>query len=51
MDWYELDPPAWYFGEGWALTPETAGVAAEPAAGRAPAAARLDSTHGPDRSR
>jgi hypothetical protein len=34
MDWYELDPPAWYLGEGWALSPETAGVAA--AAGRGP---------------
>jgi hypothetical protein len=28
MDWYELDSPAWYLGEGWALSPETAGVAA-----------------------
>ena len=29
MDWYEIPPPAWYLGEGWALTPETAGVARE----------------------
>ena len=29
MDWYEIDPPDWYLGEGWALTPETAGVARE----------------------
>ena len=34
MDWYELDPPAWYLGEGWSLSPETAGVAA--VAGRGP---------------
>jgi hypothetical protein len=27
MDWYVLDSPDWYLGEGWALTPETAGVA------------------------
>jgi hypothetical protein len=34
MDWYELRVPAWYLGEGWALTPEAAGVAA--AAGHGP---------------
>jgi hypothetical protein len=27
MVWYALDPPAWYLGEGWSLTPETAGLA------------------------
>ena len=27
MDWYQVDRPDWYVGEGWALTPETAGVA------------------------
>jgi len=27
MDWYALDPPAWYLAEGWSLTPETAGLA------------------------
>jgi hypothetical protein len=27
MDWYVIDPPAWYLGEGWSLTPETAGLA------------------------
>lgn len=27
MDWYRLDRPEWYVGEGWALTPESAGVA------------------------
>jgi hypothetical protein len=27
MDWYRVDQPEWYLGEGWALTPETAGVA------------------------
>lgn len=29
MDFYQISPPAWYAGEGWALTPETAGVARE----------------------
>ena len=29
MDWYVLPPPDWYLGEGWALTPETAGIANE----------------------
>jgi len=27
MDWYRLDRPDWFVGEGWSLTPETAGVA------------------------
>ncbi len=35
VDWYVIPPPAWYLGEGWALTPETAGVAGED--GRGPA--------------
>jgi transmembrane protein TMEM260 (protein O-mannosyltransferase) len=29
LDWYVFDEPDWYLGEGWALTPETAGVAGE----------------------
>ena len=29
MDWYVVNPPDWYLGEGWSLTPETAGVAGE----------------------
>lgn len=29
MDWYVMGPPDWYLGEGWAITPETAGVAGE----------------------
>jgi hypothetical protein len=29
MDWYRIDQPVWYLGEGWALTPETGGVATE----------------------
>jgi hypothetical protein len=33
MDWYVIPPPQWYLGEGWALTPETAGVAREDARG------------------
>ena len=28
MDWYRVETPEWYVGEGWALTPEAAGVAA-----------------------
>ena len=27
MDWYRVERPDWYVGEGWALTPESAGVA------------------------
>jgi hypothetical protein len=27
MDWYVITPPRWFLGEGWALTPETAGIA------------------------
>jgi len=33
MDWYVIPPPEWYLGEGWALTPETTGVAREDARG------------------
>jgi len=29
VDWWEIRRPGWFLGEGWALTPETAGVAAE----------------------
>jgi hypothetical protein len=29
MDWYTIESPAWYLGGGWALTPETGGVARE----------------------
>jgi hypothetical protein len=29
LDWQVFDEPDWYLGEGWALTPETAGVAGE----------------------
>lgn len=35
LDWYEIGPPRWFADEGWALTPETAGVAHED--GRGPA--------------
>ena len=28
VNWYAVDRPEWYVGEGWALTPEAAGVAA-----------------------
>jgi hypothetical protein len=27
MDWYRVERPDWYVGEGWALSPEAAGVA------------------------
>jgi hypothetical protein len=37
MDWYVIPPPDWYLGEGWALTPETAGVAKEDHRGPGPA--------------
>ena len=36
MEWYALQAPAWYLGEGWSLTPETAGLAV--ATGKGPAA-------------
>ena len=29
MDWWQLERPDWYLGEGWAVTPETAGIARE----------------------
>ena len=29
IDWYRVRDPAWYLGEGWALTTETAGLAEE----------------------
>lgn len=29
MDWHVITSPDWYLGEGWALTPETAGTARE----------------------
>lgn len=35
IDWYRIAPPDWYVGEGWALTPETAGVAREDGKGPA----------------
>jgi len=39
MDWYRVDRPEWYVGEGWALTPEAAGVAE--AEGRGPSHAPI----------
>ena len=37
MDWYRINPPGWFLGEGWALTPETAGRGRRrPRTGRAP---------------
>ncbi|MGE3959764.1 MAG: hypothetical protein AB7H96_23830 [Vicinamibacterales bacterium] len=29
MDWHVIQSPDWYLGEGWAITPETAGTARE----------------------
>jgi hypothetical protein len=26
-DWYRFEPPGWFAGEGWSLTPETGGIA------------------------
>jgi hypothetical protein len=37
MDWYTITPPDWYLGEGWAVTPETGGVAREDGRGSAAA--------------
>jgi hypothetical protein len=27
VDWYRFDPPGWFAGEGWSLTPELGGLA------------------------
>jgi hypothetical protein len=32
-DWYRMSPPGWFAGEGWALTPETGGLAQATARG------------------
>jgi hypothetical protein len=40
FDWYVFDRPAWFLGEGWALTWETGGLAQE--AGRGPAMAPIE---------
>jgi hypothetical protein len=40
MDWHIFDSPGWYLGEGWSLTPETAGVAKEDR--RGPGVAPID---------
>jgi hypothetical protein len=37
MDWYRIESPRWYVGEGWALTPEAAGVSHVDGALTAPA--------------
>lgn len=29
MDWHVMESPDWYLGEGWSITPETAGTARE----------------------
>ena len=29
MDWHVIEAPEWFLGEGWAVTPETAGTARE----------------------
>ena len=38
FDWHLIQPPGWYLGEGWSLTPETTGVAKDEGRGpgRAP---------------
>jgi hypothetical protein len=40
MDWHVIDPPDWYLGEGWALTPETGGIARED--GKGPGVAPIE---------
>jgi hypothetical protein len=40
MVWHIFDSPGWYLGEGWSLTPETAGVAKEDR--RGPGVAPID---------
>src|SRR5262245_16959309 len=40
MHWYRLSRPDWYVGEGWALTPEAAGVSVS--AGRFPVAGPIE---------
>jgi hypothetical protein len=32
-DWYRFEPPGWFAGEGWSLTPETGGLARATATG------------------
>lgn len=39
MDWYEIGLPSWYLGEGWALTPASAGLAKDE--GRGPGQAPI----------
>jgi hypothetical protein len=39
-DWVEIAAPGWFAGEGWALTPETAGLASR--TGRGPAQAPIE---------
>ena len=33
VDWYRLNPPGWFAGEGWSLTPEAGGVTSAAASG------------------
>jgi hypothetical protein len=40
MNWYRVNSPRWYVGQGWALTPESAGIAA--AEGRGPSVAPIE---------
>ncbi|HEY7444135.1 MAG TPA: DUF2723 domain-containing protein [Vicinamibacterales bacterium] len=40
VDWVQLTDPGWFVAEGWALTPETAGVAAT--SGRNPAQGSIE---------
>ena len=50
VNWYQFAEPGWMAGEGWALTPETAGIAWRHARGPGlPSDYRLDSPG--DRSR
>jgi len=51
MDFYRISQPTWFAGEGWALTPETAGVARDEGKGpgRAPIQAWVRRQAGPVR--
>jgi len=35
IDWYTFERPDWFLGEGWSLTPETAGIAGQDGKGPA----------------
>ena len=46
MDWYRVERPDWYVGEGWALTPESGPLWESWARAAAGAASRMNATAG-----